>query len=68
MQITITAGYWLIPLLLTIISFFIANDYKKHNCGYINCGYINCDFEGLIRFLIAIIFSLIVWLIWALLN
>ena len=60
----INIGLWIIPLILTIIFFVISKNYKKPTPG----GYINIDVEGAIRNVWAIIGSLIVWLIYALLT
>jgi len=62
MKIIITTGYWLIPLLITVTSFFIASRYEKPRPN----GYINLDIEGIYRLFVALIVSLVAWLIWAL--
>jgi hypothetical protein len=59
----LTIGYWLIPLIITIVSFLIANNYNVTKGGYINI-----DFEGMFRFTAALIVSLVCWLIYALLT
>lgn len=59
----IELGFWAIPLGLTIICMIIANNYRKPTGG----GYFGSfDIEGLFRFGMAIIGSLVAWLIYAL--
>ena len=57
----INLGWELIPLLITIISFIVANMYEVKRGGYINI-----DFEGMFRYTAALIVSLVSWLIYAL--
>lgn len=58
---SIDLGWWLLPLIVTIISFTVASWYEAPKGGYINL-----DFEGLFRYTAALIVSLVVWLIYAL--
>lgn len=60
---TITIGYWIIPLLITIISFILAL-WPQSNSGN------DYGASGVISLLFlsgAVILSLVSWLIWALL-
>jgi hypothetical protein len=59
---TLTIGYWVFPLILTFVAFsitYIRDISRPNSGGYL--GGLPFVFEGLL----AIIFSLIVWLIWA---
>jgi len=57
---TITIGWWAVPLAITVISFVLAGSYSPRSSGY---GY--GDITGAFFVLGAIIVSLIAWLIWA---
>lgn len=60
MELTITFGWWLLPLIITIASFWwtIVEINKSGRSGY---GY--GDIGGLFSLLVSIIVSLIAWLI-----
>lgn len=55
---TITIGWWLIPLIVTIICFVLAAIYGKSQGAY--------DFVFIIYWLAAAIVSLTAWLVWSL--
>ena len=58
---TITIGYWGIPALLTVAAFLWSEAVTpKPRSGY--------DFTGLVTFGAALIFSLLAWLVWAVLT
>ena len=58
---TITIGYWGIPALLTVVAFLWAEAVTPTpRNGY--------DYTGLVTFGAALIFSLLAWLVWAVLT
>jgi hypothetical protein len=69
-EFTITLGWWLVPTVLTVIAFIIAficdRNQSRHRSNY---GILSGTFNGIVGLFLyglATIFSLIVWLIWAL--
>lgn len=60
---TITIGYWGIPALLTVAAFLWAHAVTPTpSSGY------GADLTGLVTFGAALIFSLLAWLVWAVLT
>jgi hypothetical protein len=58
---TITLGWWVLPLMVTIAAFVAAGSYRPRPSGY---GY--GDITGALLVMVALIVSLIAWLVWAL--
>ncbi len=56
-------GWWLIPLIITTLSFTVASWYETPRGGYLSL-----DFEGLFRYAAALIISLVTWLVYALVT
>ena len=56
---TVTIGYWIIPLIVTVAAFFLAqlNDPRDQ-----------FGISGAINVVLALVVSLIAWLIWAVLT
>lgn len=70
-EFTITLGWWLVPTVLTVIAFVIAFicDRNQSRSRSHNYGILSGAFDGIVGLFLyglATIFSLIVWLIWAL--
>jgi hypothetical protein len=64
MTITITIGYWLIPLFVTIISFIVAK-ISASKTNHINNAYQLYNFG---KYVIALIVSLVSWVFYLALN
>lgn len=67
MSVTLYLGWWLAPLAVTVAAFVAAKFYTRDNPysgGYANAGAAAID---LIVFGLALIVSLVAWLVWALL-
>lgn len=61
MSFEITAGWWLLPTLLTLLAWGLAGSYKRYSSRYFNA-----DIEGVFRYGVALIVILTMWLIYAL--
>lgn len=57
---TIYIGWWALPLVLSLVAFFAAWLSDTDSGGYLS------GLDSLIFYFFALIFSLVVWLIWAL--
>ena len=64
MSFEITIGWWLIPAILSVVFWIVAGRYDCPTGGYFG----NLDIEGLIRYGVAIIGMLAVWLVYALVT
>jgi hypothetical protein len=56
---TITIGYWIIPLIVTVVAFSLAQYYDPRD---------QFGIDGTVYAVLALVVSLIAWLIWAVLT
>jgi hypothetical protein len=66
MDITVTAGWWILPLAVTAISFSLAVFVSREDGSHGDYSAIAGAFVSLVLFGAAAIVSLVAWLIWAL--
>jgi hypothetical protein len=64
-EMTIELGWWAIPLVMTVASFVWANAYDRPDQ---DDWYGSMDLDGPLRFVAALIASLVAWFVWALLT
>ena len=63
MTLTITLGLWLIPLAITLVAFIVAEVYRR---SLSPGGDLGIDIRPMIAYFLAIVVTLISWLVWAL--
>ena len=65
---TIEIGYWVIPLVITFVSFVVASMCAKEPSSHGYFPDFGAALLNIIRLAIALIVSLVAWLLWAIIN
>ncbi|MBB3313649.1 putative membrane protein [Rhizobium sp. BK196] len=68
MTVTISLGWWILPMAITLIAFIVAGGMCRTEGGHGDYASIGNAVVGLVVLGAALIVSLIAWLIWAILT